>query len=223
MKFWELLRWIPSHCRIAMELWIGVDASSWMLWMCKPDSGHPWMEACPRMNHNVASETSDAITPSWSSPELWWLHSCLQLASVTLFTDFCKFLTFPLGQRSHLDFRENRALSKTSWRIFRDDMRVVSEEEMKSALSVGSTRTKLSNMAKFSKHHAIIGTNTHASFHLYPQRRSIVFNREDMQMLTAVSSLNTKTKIPSTVLTRIKKRWFWINWFLIHLITFIAN
>uniref|UniRef100_A0A914EN51 Guanylate cyclase n=1 Tax=Acrobeloides nanus TaxID=290746 RepID=A0A914EN51_9BILA len=79
---------------------------------------------------------------------------------------------------------ENRALAKTPWRIFRDDMRIVTEEEMKSMLSIGSSKTKLSNMARFNKHHAIIGTNTHASFHLYPQRRPITFCREDLQLLT---------------------------------------
>ncbi|KAI6173196.1 hypothetical protein M3Y98_01056200 [Aphelenchoides besseyi] len=74
---------------------------------------------------------------------------------------------------------ENRALSRTSWRIFRDDMRIVNSDE----LSIGSTRTKLSNMNAFAKHHAIIGTNTHASFHMYPQRRPIAFAREDLQLL----------------------------------------
>ncbi|CAD5229509.1 unnamed protein product [Bursaphelenchus okinawaensis] len=79
---------------------------------------------------------------------------------------------------------ENNSLSKNSWRIFRDEMRIVSTEEMKSMLSIGSSKTKLSNMSKFAKHHAIIGTNTHASFHVYPQRRPIQFNREDLQLLT---------------------------------------
>jgi guanylate cyclase len=50
-------------------------------------------------------------------------------------------------------------------------------------LSIGSSRTKLSNMTSFSKHHAIIGTNLHANFHLYPQRRLISFNREDLYLL----------------------------------------
>uniref|UniRef100_A0A914QE74 Receptor ligand binding region domain-containing protein n=1 Tax=Panagrolaimus davidi TaxID=227884 RepID=A0A914QE74_9BILA len=83
---------------------------------------------------------------------------------------------------------ENRTLDKTTWRIFRDDMRVVNEDEMKSMLSVGSSKTKLSNMSKFNKHHAIIGTNTHASFHMYPQRKMIKFNREDMQTLSCVKA-----------------------------------
>uniref|UniRef100_A0A1I8B3W0 guanylate cyclase n=1 Tax=Meloidogyne hapla TaxID=6305 RepID=A0A1I8B3W0_MELHA len=84
---------------------------------------------------------------------------------------------------------ENRALSKTSWRIFRDDMRIVSAEEMKSMLSIGSSKTKLSNMARFAKHHAVIGTNTHASFHLYPQRRPISFIRTDLQLLSMMKML----------------------------------
>uniref|UniRef100_A0A914E701 Guanylate cyclase n=1 Tax=Acrobeloides nanus TaxID=290746 RepID=A0A914E701_9BILA len=81
---------------------------------------------------------------------------------------------------------ENRALAKTTWRVFRDDMRVISEEEMKSMLSIGSSKTKMSNIGRFNKHHAIIGTNTHASFHMYPQRRPIKFNREDMQTLNSI-------------------------------------
>ncbi|CAK5044313.1 unnamed protein product [Meloidogyne enterolobii] len=84
---------------------------------------------------------------------------------------------------------ENRALAKTSWRIFRDDMRIVSAEEMKSMLSIGSSKTKLSNMARFAKHHAVIGTNTHASFHLYPQRRPISFIRTDLQLLSMMKML----------------------------------
>uniref|UniRef100_A0A914Z3L7 Guanylate cyclase n=1 Tax=Panagrolaimus superbus TaxID=310955 RepID=A0A914Z3L7_9BILA len=67
-------------------------------------------------------------------------------------------------------------------------MRVVNEDEMKSMLSVGSSKTKLSNMSKFNKHHAIIGTNTHASFHMYPQKKTIKFNREDMQTLSNVKA-----------------------------------
>ncbi|KAI6205056.1 hypothetical protein M3Y94_00749300 [Aphelenchoides besseyi] len=84
---------------------------------------------------------------------------------------------------------ENRALAKNSWRIFRDDLRIVSADEVKSMLSIGSTRTKLSNMSAFAKHHAIIGTNTHASFHMYPQRRPISFTREDMKLLTQMKQL----------------------------------
>uniref|UniRef100_A0AC34GW29 Guanylate cyclase n=1 Tax=Panagrolaimus sp. ES5 TaxID=591445 RepID=A0AC34GW29_9BILA len=84
---------------------------------------------------------------------------------------------------------ENRALSKTSWRIFRDDMRIMNDDEMRSVLSIGSTRTKLSNTSKFGKHHAVIGTNTHASFHMYPQKRPITFAREDMQTLTMMKQV----------------------------------
>ncbi|CAJ0602195.1 unnamed protein product, partial [Cylicocyclus nassatus] len=79
---------------------------------------------------------------------------------------------------------ENRALAKTPWRIYREDFRVINEDEVRSMLSIGSTRTKLSNTSSFAKHHAVLGTNTHASFHVYPQRRPITFNREDMQLLT---------------------------------------
>ena len=44
-------------------------------------------------------------------------------------------------------------------------------------------------MARFAKHHAVIGTNTHASFHLYPQRRPISFARADLQLLTMMKQL----------------------------------
>ncbi|VDP01281.1 unnamed protein product [Heligmosomoides polygyrus] len=79
---------------------------------------------------------------------------------------------------------ENRSLARMPWRIYRDDFRVVNEDEVRSMLSIGSTTTKLSNASSFVKHHAVLGTNTHASFHVYPQRRPIVFNRSDMQLLT---------------------------------------
>uniref|UniRef100_A0A8R1EXG1 Guanylate cyclase domain-containing protein n=1 Tax=Caenorhabditis japonica TaxID=281687 RepID=A0A8R1EXG1_CAEJA len=79
---------------------------------------------------------------------------------------------------------ENRALANTPWRIYRDDFRVIQEDEMKSMLSIGSSKTKMSNMSMFVKHHAVVGTNTHASFHMYPQRRPIVFNRQDLQLLS---------------------------------------
>ncbi|KAK6043260.1 ligand-binding protein, receptor family [Cooperia oncophora] len=79
---------------------------------------------------------------------------------------------------------ENRSLARMPWRIYRDDFRVINEDEVKSMLSIGSTSTKLSNSTSFAKHHAVLGTNTHASFHVYPQRRPITFNRVDMQLLT---------------------------------------
>ncbi|KIH68217.1 hypothetical protein ANCDUO_01449 [Ancylostoma duodenale] len=88
--------------------------------------------------------------------------------------------------RIYSRFSENRALAKTPWRIYRDDFRVINEDEVRSMLSLGSTRTKLSNQSSFAKHHAVLGTNTHASFHVYPQRRPITFNRADMQLLTLV-------------------------------------
>ncbi|GMR48668.1 hypothetical protein PMAYCL1PPCAC_18863 [Pristionchus mayeri] len=79
---------------------------------------------------------------------------------------------------------QDRALAKTPWRIIGTDFRVINEEEMKSMLSIGSSRTRVSNMSSFVKHHAVVGTNTHASFHVYPQRRPISFSRSDMQLLT---------------------------------------
>lgn len=52
-----------------------------------------------------------------------------------------------------------------------------------------SISTKLSNMTKFSKNHAVIGTNTHASFHAYSQRSIMAFNRVDMKILTSMKQM----------------------------------
>ncbi|VDM55092.1 unnamed protein product [Angiostrongylus costaricensis] len=79
---------------------------------------------------------------------------------------------------------ENRALAKMPWRIYRDDFRVVNEGEIRSMLSIGSAKTELSKTSTFLKHHAVLGTNTHASFHVYPQCRPITFSRSDMQLLS---------------------------------------
>lgn len=53
-------------------------------------------------------------------------------------------------------------------------------------MSVGSTNTKMSNMSIGQKRHAIVGVNTHVTYHQYPQRRPIKFGREDLQLLTQV-------------------------------------
>uniref|UniRef100_A0AAF5D7J4 Guanylate cyclase n=1 Tax=Strongyloides stercoralis TaxID=6248 RepID=A0AAF5D7J4_STRER len=84
---------------------------------------------------------------------------------------------------------ENRALANTPWRIWRDDTRTITEDEMKSMLSIGSSKTKISNMSKFVKHHAVIGTNTHSSYHIYPQKRIITFAREDIKLLNQMKLL----------------------------------
>ncbi|EYC01199.1 hypothetical protein Y032_0109g114 [Ancylostoma ceylanicum] len=79
---------------------------------------------------------------------------------------------------------ESRSLNSMPWRIFRDDMQIVDEEQVKSMLSLGSQRTKLSaTNAMALKHHAIIGVNTHATFHMYEQRRPIKFGRADLTLL----------------------------------------
>ncbi|VDP12121.1 unnamed protein product [Heligmosomoides polygyrus] len=83
--------------------------------------------------------------------------------------------------------RETRTLDRMPWRVFRDDMQIVDEEQVKSMLSLGSQRTKLSNTnAMALKHHAIIGVNTHATYHMYEQRRPIKFSRVDLVLLTRV-------------------------------------
>ncbi|KAL6739783.1 hypothetical protein Aduo_013196 [Ancylostoma duodenale] len=78
---------------------------------------------------------------------------------------------------------EKRALDKLPFRIYRDDMQFIDEEQLKSMLSLGSTRTKMSNTNYGTRNHAIIGTNTHAIYHKYEQRRPIIFNRADKMLL----------------------------------------
>lgn len=53
-------------------------------------------------------------------------------------------------------------------------------------LSLGSANTKLSNLSIGVKRHAILGINTHATYHRYAQRRPIKFVREDLTLLTQV-------------------------------------
>ncbi|EYB83720.1 hypothetical protein Y032_0330g2690 [Ancylostoma ceylanicum] len=85
---------------------------------------------------------------------------------------------------SHLLSSETRSLDSMPWRIFRDDMQIVDEEQVKSMLSLGSQRTKLSSSnAMALKHHAIIGVNTHATYQMYEQRRPIKFGRADLTLL----------------------------------------
>ncbi|EFO88255.1 CRE-GCY-18 protein [Caenorhabditis remanei] len=79
---------------------------------------------------------------------------------------------------------ENRQLEKMPWRIFHNDLQFIDEEQVRSMMSVGSVTTKLSNIKTGQKQHAIIGVNTHTTYHKYPQRRPIKFVKEDMQLLT---------------------------------------
>ncbi|CAJ0929082.1 unnamed protein product, partial [Mesorhabditis belari] len=82
------------------------------------------------------------------------------------------------------DFCERRSLNLLPFRIFRDDLQLIDEEQVKSMLSLGSTKTKLSNMQYSSqKNHAILGLNTHCVFHRYVQRRPILFSRVDKSLL----------------------------------------
>lgn len=77
-------------------------------------------------------------------------------------------------------------MDKLPFRIYRDDLQFIDEEQLKSMLSLGSTRTKMSNMNYGSRNHAIVGTNTHAIYHKYVQRRPIVFNRADKTLIQLV-------------------------------------
>ncbi|ETN83175.1 hypothetical protein NECAME_07535 [Necator americanus] len=82
---------------------------------------------------------------------------------------------------------ESKSLDSMPWRIFRDDMQLVDEEQAKSMLSLNSQKTKLSSSNAIAlKHHAIIGVNTHATYHMYEQRRPIKFARADLILLMRV-------------------------------------
>ncbi|KAK6752779.1 hypothetical protein RB195_003903 [Necator americanus] len=82
---------------------------------------------------------------------------------------------------------ESKSLDSMPWRIFRDDMQLVDEEQAKSMLSLNSQKTKLSSSNAIAlKHHAIIGVNTHATYHMYEQRRPIKFARADLILLMRI-------------------------------------
>ncbi|VDK62081.1 unnamed protein product [Onchocerca ochengi] len=79
---------------------------------------------------------------------------------------------------------ESRSLRKMHWRIYKDDVKILDEEQLKSMKSIGSSTTKLTELSIGQKKHAIVGANTHVTYHLYPQRRPIKFSRDDQKLLT---------------------------------------
>uniref|UniRef100_A0A1I7RIW4 Guanylate cyclase n=1 Tax=Bursaphelenchus xylophilus TaxID=6326 RepID=A0A1I7RIW4_BURXY len=79
---------------------------------------------------------------------------------------------------------QTRALNRMPWRIMHEDLRLIDDDQAKSLLSLGSANTKLSNLSIGMKKHAILGVNTHATYHKYVQRRPIKFRREDLALLT---------------------------------------
>ncbi|VDP13282.1 unnamed protein product [Onchocerca flexuosa] len=83
---------------------------------------------------------------------------------------------------------ESRSLRKMHWRIYKDDLKIMDEEQLKSMKSIGSSTTKLTELSIGQKKHAIIGANTHVTYHLYPQRRPIKFGREDLKLLTQMKA-----------------------------------
>uniref|UniRef100_A0A914WE67 guanylate cyclase n=1 Tax=Plectus sambesii TaxID=2011161 RepID=A0A914WE67_9BILA len=74
-------------------------------------------------------------------------------------------------------------LDKMPWRINRQELNIIDDEQVKSMLSLASANTKISNISAGVKRHAIVGNNTHATFHQYVQRRPIVFTRTDLTIL----------------------------------------
>ncbi|EFP07762.1 CRE-GCY-29 protein [Caenorhabditis remanei] len=84
---------------------------------------------------------------------------------------------------------ETSALEKMPWRILRDDVQILDEEQAKSVVSLNSATTKMSQVeTKLIKNHAIVGVNTHAVYDLYEQRQNIKFKREDLVLLTKVNN-----------------------------------
>uniref|UniRef100_A0A914X2T4 Guanylate cyclase n=1 Tax=Plectus sambesii TaxID=2011161 RepID=A0A914X2T4_9BILA len=81
---------------------------------------------------------------------------------------------------------QRRTLEKMPWRIARDDLNIIDDEQVKSMLSLGSTNTKISNLSVGVKRHAIVGNNTHATFHQYVQRRPISFSKADLTILMQI-------------------------------------
>ncbi|EGT41360.1 CBN-GCY-29 protein [Caenorhabditis brenneri] len=80
---------------------------------------------------------------------------------------------------------ETRSLEKMPWRVLRDEVQLLDEEQAKSMVSLSSATTKMSQVeTKLIKNHAIIGVNTHAVYDIYEQRLNIKFNRDDLVLLT---------------------------------------
>uniref|UniRef100_A0AAF5PX87 Guanylate cyclase n=1 Tax=Wuchereria bancrofti TaxID=6293 RepID=A0AAF5PX87_WUCBA len=83
---------------------------------------------------------------------------------------------------------ESHTLRKMPWRIYKDDIKILDEEQLKSMKSVGSSITKMSESSIGQKKHALVGVNTHVTYHLYPQRRPIKFGREDLKLLSQMKA-----------------------------------
>uniref|UniRef100_A0A1I7UUQ4 guanylate cyclase n=1 Tax=Caenorhabditis tropicalis TaxID=1561998 RepID=A0A1I7UUQ4_9PELO len=80
---------------------------------------------------------------------------------------------------------ETKALEKMPWRIFRENIQLLDEEQAKSVVSLNSASTKMSQVeTKLIKNHAIVGVNTHVIYDLYEQRQHIKFKRDDLILLS---------------------------------------
>ncbi|EFO23835.2 RGC/RGC protein kinase [Loa loa] len=83
---------------------------------------------------------------------------------------------------------ESRTLRKMPWRIYKDDVKILDDEQLKSLKSIGSSTTRMSESSIGQKKHALVGVNTHVTYHLYPQRRPIKFGREDLKLLSQMKA-----------------------------------
>ncbi|CAG9531282.1 unnamed protein product [Cercopithifilaria johnstoni] len=83
---------------------------------------------------------------------------------------------------------ESRSLHKMPWRIYKDDVKILDEEQLMSMKSLGISTTKMNESSITQKKHAIVGSNTYVTYHLYPQRRPIKFGREDLKLLSQIKA-----------------------------------
>ena len=145
MMLWKWWKWIHFQLQIAMEWSTKVDVLSWkspIYWLAFG------LRPMGKINQCIQFDKFNQIKAS----PCWW--TCLRFPKWTmrLYSNdhhwhfgfgriaWCRrrihFLPNSVSSQiwipSQIPFSENRALSRTSWRIFRDDMRIVSVEEMKS-------------------------------------------------------------------------------------------
>ncbi|VBB32384.1 unnamed protein product [Acanthocheilonema viteae] len=139
-------------------------------------------------------EVTDVLTGFWPSNEgLMPLdepicgfrnQKCSHLIEIISGSILIAFVIFILLSYYIYRYCESRSLRKMPWRIYRDDIKILDDEQLKSMKSLGSSTTKMSKTSIGQKMHALVGVNTHATYHLYPQRRPIKFDREDLKLLS---------------------------------------
>ncbi|VDN02552.1 unnamed protein product [Thelazia callipaeda] len=115
-------------------------------------------------------------------------HLLKIILGISLLTIAIVAVVFHFSKR----YCESRALYKMPWRVYKNDLKILNEEELKSMISfmsIKSTATKFSEVNIGQKKHAIVGVNNHTIIHTYPQRRNIKFGREDLQLLSQMKAV----------------------------------